>query len=162
MKKFHVEILITILGTFLYSCQKETNLTNYAYVGTWETPIYIVQIDEQGSLVNRRMTCTFEPDSFMNTITMMLGHLEEPLCAIKGTIVRTGDNGLYFEVTELGNYMGTIIEWSDTSGCEFDTLLTEYVNAFMDASFNAVYEVTADNLNLVIPATNDTLILLRQ
>jgi hypothetical protein len=108
------------------------------------------------------MTCTFEPDSFMNTITMMLGYLEEPLCAIKGTIVRTGDNGLFFEVTELGNYMGTFIEWSDTSGYEFDTLLTEYVNAFMDASFNAVYEVTADNLNLVIPATNDTLILLRQ
>ncbi len=161
MKRSHNLLLLPVLCLFINSCNKEDEVTSFPYKGEWETATYAVQIDEQGSLVNRKMVCSFENDSFVNSVTMVIGHIEEPLCGIKGSIERTGENNLHLVITQLGRSMGTYVAWSDSAAAEFDTLYTQYAEFFMPSQFDATYLVDGEIMDLIVTASADTIRLSR-
>jgi hypothetical protein len=162
MKKFQVFGMLTILCLSIISCGKEAEGPSVPYVGDWETVTCAIPLGDQGSLTNRKMECTFEADSFVSTINLMLGHIEEPLCGVKGSIVRTETNMLHIELTELGRYWGTRVEWCDSSSRDYDTLYAGFVEYYMQSVFDAAYEISGDNLDLIFLNGSDTLHLIRR
>jgi hypothetical protein len=156
MKKIILLSITLIVIVIHHSCKDETELT-LPYAGAWETDVYAVSSDTLGSLINQKMIFVFEDDRFSDTIFHVIGYLEQPVFLVSGLIDQAGGAKLHFTLTQLGEVLGTRIDWDSLGTNGFDSLYTVWLETFMPSEFDASYAINGNELELIIAETSDTI-----
>jgi hypothetical protein len=160
MIKRNIFFLFIVFTTAFFSCNEEEQITAL-YIGLWHTSIYTTTIDEQGSLVNRRLILDFTADSVSGIINHVIGHIEYPLCGISGSIDQPGENSLSISLNRMGSYAGLNVEWHDSGTAEYDSLYNLNVEDLLPVEFEANFLIEGDHMDIIIPLTGDTIQLTR-
>ncbi len=154
MKKTNV-LLIALIGLMMTMtmCKKDDN--DPPYVGSWES--------EEFSMgdVNVKMGYDFTTTNFDGEILVAGGpDIYVGYLGLKGDISEKENQTLDFSITDIGqpdvtgayDYKNRVADAG-----EFDALYNGFLSNQMPKDFEAIYKVTGNELDLYIPAIQDTL-----
>ncbi len=162
MKKNRFLILLILITAFtLQMCEKTEDLP--AYVGNWETLPYKFPVGDQ--LIDQKMGFDFEKTSFEAQIKNIIQGATINFLGVRGSVTNKNDSTLGVELTEIGEFKAATndYDWKTKvdNEMEFNGLYQGYLSNSLPASFDAIWNIEGDKLELIIPQV-DTISLYKK
>ena len=162
MQKFIPLILLAVTVMFsMCSKDEDPEPLPETYVGEWETDPF----EMAGTPAPVFMAFDFEETSFVTEVK--LDGLGVGVLGVKGDITPKEDNVIGISLTHLGTPDANSDEGYDYKSradneAEFNAIYDTYVAAFMPKDFDAEYEISGNQMDLIIPVANDTIVLFKK
>jgi hypothetical protein len=160
MKKTNL-LLISLLGLLLTMTMCKKDDDDPPYVGSWETDVFTMQEAQV------KMDFDFTASNFTGAIRVFITNgVYIDYLGIKGDVTETDNQNLDISLTDLGLYDGDIEDYDYKNrvndATEFDALYTQYLATSLPKDFLATYEITGDQMDLVIADIQETITLYRK